>query len=307
MMRCALLLVWLSSMLFAQQALDKNACVADSGNHENLNALLWMRTSIEYRHNTIQAYRLAERMLLDALSKPDWTAAIEQSAGYERLPPAVILDIDETVLDNSPSEAAYMQRGAGAFTPEGWSEWVNRAAATAIPGARRFLQLAESRGVEVFYVTNREISEKAKTLENLRAARLPFADETHVLTTDNTLGWSSEKSSRRRYLAARYRILLLVGDDAGDFLPGVRTTLAEREAAIAPYESFLGTRWIILPNPTYGSWESALSGGRPAPREQALHDKCRMLPQDYSRSNAREQTDEPAVAVSAPQGSGAAD
>lgn len=279
MVRCGVLFVWLTSVLFAQQALDKNACAPAPGNHENLNAVLWMRSSLEYRHSTIQAYRLAERMLLDALADRDWTAALEQTAGYQNLPPAVILDIDETVLDNSPSEAAYMQQGSGAFTPEGWDAWVNRAEAKPIPGAAAFLKLAEARGVEAFYVTNREHGQQQKTVENLLAAGLPFADEDHVLTIGEAPGWSSDKTSRRRYLASRYRILLLVGDDAGDFLSGVRSTLADREAAIAPFESYLGTRWIVLPNPTYGSWESAISGGRPAlSREASLKDKCKLLP-----------------------------
>lgn len=279
MIRLCLLLVWLHSMLLAQNALNRHACVPAPGNHENLNSLLWMQTSIEYRHNAIQAYRLAEAMLLDALRDHDWTAALEQSPGFQNLPPAVILDIDETVLDNSPSEAEYMQRGSGAFTEAGWEDWVNRAAAKPIPGAAAFLQLAEAKGVEAFYITNREKSQEAKTIENLRTVGLPFADEEHVLTTGEMPDWPSEKTSRRRYLANRYRILLLIGDDAGDFLAGVRSNLAEREAAMAPHESYLGTRWIVLPNPAYGSWERAISGGRPAPtREAGLRDKCSMLP-----------------------------
>lgn len=266
-------------MLLAQNALNKTACTPGPGNHENLNAVLWMRSSLEYRHSAIQAYRMAEIMLLNALADRNWTAALEQSAGYQNLPPAVILDIDETVLDNSPSEAAYMQRGSGAFTEEGWDEWVNRAAATPIPGAVSFLKLAEAKGVEAFYVTNREKRHERKTVENLLTAGLPFVDDEHILSKGEVPGWSSDKTSRRRYLASRYRILLLVGDDAGDFLAGVRSTLADREAAIAPYESYLGTRWIVLPNPSYGSWESAISGGRPAPsREASLKDKCRLLP-----------------------------
>ena len=279
MARTGLLLVWFTSLLFAQNALDRNACAPAPGNHENLNAILWMRSSLEYRHGAIQAYRLAERMLLEALRDPDWTAALEQSPGYRNLPPAVILDIDETVLDNSLSEVEYMQRGTGAFTEEGWDEWVNRAEAPLIPGAADFLKLVEAKGVEAFYVTNREKAQKPKTMENLRNLGLPFADEEHVLMAREQPDWPSDKTSRRRFLANRYRILLLVGDDAGDFLGGVRSAIADREAAMAPHESYLGTRWIVLPNPAYGSWENAISGGRPAPsREAALKDKCRLLP-----------------------------
>lgn len=278
MLRYWILLVWLSAMVPAQPALDRTSCGAAAGNHENLHAVLWMRSSLEYRHSAIQAYRLAGGLLPAALADRAWTAALEQAAGYENLPPAVILDIDETVLDNSPSQAAFMQTGAGAFSETGWDEWVERAEAKTVPGALEFLRLSEASGVEVFYVTNREHKHEGKTIENLKAAGAPFADEAHVLTKGEVPGWGSDKTSRRRYLASRYRILLLMGDDAGDFLSGVRSAVADREAAIAPFGSYLGTRWIVLPNPAYGSWESALSGGRPAQsREQGLKDKCAML------------------------------
>jgi acid phosphatase len=69
---------------------------------DNLNAVLWVQTSVEYRANSLQAYALAGRLLDDALADPRWTAALEQTGGdYRDLPPAVIVDVDETVLDNS--------------------------------------------------------------------------------------------------------------------------------------------------------------------------------------------------------------
>src|SRR5215203_940023 len=73
--------------------------------HENLNAVAWMQTSLEYQASAVQAYRLAARQLDEALADRSWTAAIEQTGDASKLPPAVVLDIDETVLDNSPFQA----------------------------------------------------------------------------------------------------------------------------------------------------------------------------------------------------------
>jgi acid phosphatase len=262
-----------------QEALDTANCGSSTQVHENLNAVLWVRTSLEYRHSTVQAYRLAGMLVERALQDRSITAALEQTAGYEGLPPAIILDLDETVLDNSPAQVQFMLRGNGMFSEALWDEWVEQASAKAIPGAVEFLQLAKARGVEIFYVTNREQKHEAKTIQNLGALEIPFADPEHVLSKGEAPGWGSDKTSRRRYLASRYRILLLVGDDAADFLSGMRSGLADREASSAPFESYLGTRWVMIPNPTYGSWENALWGGGYAKsRGQSLQDKCKLLP-----------------------------
>lgn len=261
-----------------QQGLNPAACEASTGTHENMNAVLWVRTSLEYRHTATQAYRLASLMLDRALEDRTTSAAIEQTSGFRDLPPAVILDVDETVLDNSPAQVEAMTSASGMFSEELWDQWVRKAAAKAIPGAAEFLKLAAAKGVEIFYVTNREQRHEADTIRNLEAEGLPFADADHVLTKGEVAGWGSDKASRRRYLSARYRIVMLVGDDANDFLSGVRGSIDERDHAVAPYQSFLGVRWIIIPNPTYGSWENALwGGGYPQNRSDALKARCEML------------------------------
>lgn len=273
--------LWLAFILpfvHGQEGLNPDACGVSEKTHENLNAVLWMRTSLEYRHAARQAFRLASLMLDAALADRHWTAALEQSAGYENLPPAVILDVDETVLDNSPAQVDTMLSATGTFQEADWDLWVKKASAKAIPGAADFLKLASAKGVEIFYVTNRDRHHEADTVKNLAAEGLPFADEEHVLVKGEVEGWGSDKASRRRYVASRYRILLLVGDDANDFLSGVRAGTADREQAIAPYESYLGTRWIMVPNPSYGTWENALWGGGYAEnRAQTLQARCAAL------------------------------
>lgn len=227
--------------------------------HEKLIPTLWTQTSVEWRASCVQAYRTAERMLDKAKRDKSWTAAVEQTGKFRKLPPAVILDIDETVLDNAPGQARQVRKGSD-FIPADFSAWVMEAKAEAIPGAAGFCRYAHERGVRVFYVTNREAKEEAATRANLTRLGFPVdAREDAVLCRGEKPEWNtSDKTARRKELASRHRILLLIGDDFGDFLGGVRVSIPRRKELAAPYESYWGTRWIVLPNPSYGSWEQAL-------------------------------------------------
>lgn len=239
---------------------------------ENLDAVLWTQTSVEYRATALQAYATARLQLDRALADPGWTAAIEQvGKPMASLPPAIILDADETVLDNSPYQARLILDNA-TFTEAGWAAWVEERKAAAIPGAVAFTQYARDRGVTVFFVTNRNPGEERATRDNLAALGFPLdpARDT-VLTRRERPEWPSDKTTRRELVAREFRILLLVGDDLGDFLPS-QGTVAERDARVAPYADWWGTRWIVLANPTYGSWMSAITGAAPggtAPSKRA--------------------------------------
>jgi len=236
-------------------------------------AVLWVQTAAEYRILARSAYAGAARMLKDALEQPSWTAALEQVSDYQQLPPALILDIDETVLDNTPFQASVVQavqRGAAdAYYPEAWDLWVSLERAPAVPGAAELVWTARRLGVEVFYVTNRECKrreeggpicpQEAETLENLRNAGFPPSDGAHMLLKGEEPDWTSEKSARRGLIAQRHRILLLIGDDLGDFVPGARSmSLAERSAQAEAAADWWGSRWFMLPNPVYGSWTKPL-------------------------------------------------
>jgi len=226
--------------------------------HDTLYSVLWAQTAVEHNAAYRQAYHMATVMLDRARKDKSWTAAIEQRTGYERLPPAVILDIDETILDNSPVEAEVIIRGVP-FSAGLWSEWVLQERATALPGALAFTQYAAARHVEVIYVTNRDAAAKEATRRTLARAGFPLHDGVDTIYCNGEKPeWGTDKSSRREVIARRYRILLLIGDDLGDFMPGARTSLEERRRLAAAYASRWGERWIILPNPMYGSWELAL-------------------------------------------------
>jgi len=221
-------------------------------------SIVWFRTSVEYRAVTTQSYRLATLMLDRALADRTWTAALEQTGDYATKATAVILDVDETVLDNSESEERNVREGT-AYSEAGWAAWCNERKATPIPGALEFTKAAAAKGVTVFYVTNRDRALEQATRDNLAKYGFPLDPvRDTVLTRAERPEWSSsDKSSRRAMVARDYRILLLVGDDFGDFVAGARGTLAARQALDQANAAMWGVKWIALPNPLYGSWKTA--------------------------------------------------
>ena len=227
----------------------------------NLNAVLWVQSSREYEASALQAYRTARLQLDEALKTPAWTAALEQTGAFSTLAPAVILDIDETVLDNSYYQARMIRDGT-TFSDGTWNAWVEERKATAIPGALEFTREAARLGVMVFYVTNRVQAGEQATRDNLAALGFPLdAKVDTVLTRGERPEWqASAKGPRRAHVAERYRILLLVGDDLGDFVIDASGTPEERRTRTVAYDDHWGRQWIMLPNPTYGSWERAVIG-----------------------------------------------
>lgn len=235
---------------------------------DNLNATLWQQTAAEYRASTVQAFRAASAALPRALADPHWTAALEQrhtaAAHLATLPPAIIVDVDETVLDNSPSSARDIRDRNGVFDPKTWTQWTLEARARAIAGAREFLGEARARGVTVFYVTNRGPEEAEATRRNLVNEGFEVVDfdnrliPSALLVKDESKGWTSDKKSRRAIVARNYRIIMLCGDDLNDFVSVYGMSREERTAIGGLYDAWWGERWIILPNPGYGTWERAL-------------------------------------------------
>lgn len=234
---------------------------AATGAHDNLNATLWMQSAAEYQAAALGSYAQARHALDAALADTAINAlpVSEQSQGFESLPPAIITDADETLIDNSPFQARRIRDG-GDFDPATWAAWSNERNARAIPGAVAFAQYAASLGVTLYYVTNRDhASEYQATADNLRALGFPLADDnSNLLLRGDPRAPGKEKGERRRLVAKDHRVVLLLGDNLGDFLDGIGGDVAARENLIAPYADWWGRRWIMLPNPSYGSWESAV-------------------------------------------------
>ena len=225
---------------------------------DRLNALLWTQTSAEYRTLAETTWSAASRALERALADPHWTAALEQTGDSAGLPPAVIVDVDETVLDNSPFEAESLLAGR-AFERESWLAWIASASAPAVPGALAFARRADALGVTIFYVTNRDVGEEDGTRRNLARLGFPIHEETDtVLLRGERPAYVSDKTSRRAEIARSHRILLLAGDDLNDFVTGALDRPDRRIAVAREHAGFWGERWFLLPNPDYGSWERAL-------------------------------------------------
>ena len=230
---------------------------------DNLNAVLWVQRSAEYQANAIQTYRAAAGYLDKALAEPHWDALVptERDNTGHGLKPAVVLDIDETVLDNSPYQARLVRDGLEYSDPT-WDAWVQERRATPVPGVLEFARAAQARGVTLVYISNRAVHLKQATLDNLRSEGLPVADDGVFLGLGTVVADceqdGSEKDCRRQLAGRQYRVLMQFGDQLGDFARVYDNTPAGRQALLDRYEDWFGERWWMLPNPTYGSWEPAL-------------------------------------------------
>ena len=235
--------------------------------HSILNATLWVQSSAEFRAASTQTFAAARRALDEALADRTRTGATEETNADPDQPPAIVTDVDETVLDNTPFEARVIQAGK-TYDSATWKAWTAEGAAPPMPGAAAFLQDAKSRGVTVFYVTNRDEDERPGTRATLERAGFPLDPnvETLLLRTDPKV---SDKSPRRKQVADRYRLLLVLGDDFNDFANVREASWEVRDALVKEKESWWGTRWFMLPNPMYGSWERAAIGSGGTPCEQA--------------------------------------
>jgi 5'-nucleotidase (lipoprotein e(P4) family) len=225
-----------------------------------LNAELWMQTAIEYRANCLTVYALAKVRLDEAVADTNWTA-YDQTGSYQNLPPAVIIDLDETAIDNSAYEAGLVVNDTR-FNPKTWDDWTKAEQAKAVPGAVEFANYAATKGVKVFYVSNRNADQKEATRHNLEALGFPMGGnvDTLLMQKDRTEWSTGAKGSRFAYIAKDYRVLLMFGDQIGDFSDKYNTSLAERDKLFEELKAHFGHDWMMLANPAYGSFESAPYG-----------------------------------------------
>ncbi len=218
--------------------------VAFALSQQNADAAIYQNSSAEIHRLFQQCYELAQLRLDANLAKP------------HVLPAAVIVDIDETVLDNSPYQITSVAQGR-TFTQANWAEWTVKAEAKALPGALDFLRYAKGRGCSIFYISNRSIAEQEATIKNLASLGFPDADDRHVLCMDKT----SDKTERRAQVKASHYIALLCGDQLRDFDESFkdRTTDYGRPRVDAMQDT-LSSYFIMLPNAMYGTWLDAVGG-----------------------------------------------
>ena len=251
---------------------------------DNLDAVVWAQTAMEHDLVYLQTYRDAQSRLLAALHDPHWDALAKDDRVVplnRHLKPAVVLDVDETVLDNSPYQVRLIKRG-GEFDAATWSAWCRQEKARALPGAVAFTQFAARHGIAVIYVTNRDASLNQATLDNLRKDGFPVSGPDAFLglgiSVPNCEQIGTQKGCRRQLISRKYRVLMQFGDQLGDFVNVMVNSDAGRAQAMQPYLKWIGRRWFVLPNPTYGDWQPALfNNDWSLPREERRRDMIHAL------------------------------
>ncbi len=203
---------------------------------------LFQQRAAEYQALCLQAFNIARLRTDQSLQQPS------------ARPRAIITDIDETFLDNSPYAVHQALTGKD-YEAASWYEWTGKGIADTLTGGLAFFTYAASKGVEIFYVTNRDEQERAGTLANLRRFNFPFADNQHLILRKDI----SSKEPRRQEIARNYEIILLLGDNLADFSPLFdKKTEAERAQNVQSLSAEFGKKFIVLPNANYGGWEDAI-------------------------------------------------
>lgn len=205
-------------------------------------AVAWYQTSGEFRALCYQAFNAA-KVQVD----------LANASNAEKMKRAIVVDIDETMLDNSPYEAANVLENFG--YPERWIDWTMSAKAMAIPGAVDFMNYAVSKGIDVYYVSNRKEEERKATIENLKALGFPQVEDSHLLLRTKT----SNKEERRLKVMETHRIIMLIGDNLNDFSSAYeKKSIDEKFNVVDQNKSDFGVKYIVLPNPMYGDWEGSI-------------------------------------------------
>ncbi len=220
-----------------------------------LNATLWVSNSVEFKANALSMFQLAKVRLDEALADKSWSATGQTDAADK--PVAIIADVDETLFDNGGYESWLVKTGQD-YSGKTYDAWTKAMAAKAVPGAVDFLKYADSKGVKIFYVTNRDATQEESSRKNAEALGFPMGGNVDTfLMSKEKEDWTSKKGTRRDFVSKDYRVLLLLGDNWGDFSDDFGGSEADRLASLEKNMAHIGHDWIVIANPEYGSFESA--------------------------------------------------
>jgi len=196
----------------------------------------WVRESAEYEALVREVYRAAQARVEDA--------SVDLAAGSW----GVILDADETVLNNAAYQSERARQGLG-YTSESWAGWVKRREATALPGAAAFLNRVRELGGRIAIVTNRRANVCDDTKANFEALALIY-DAMLCRTDAEDKNPRFEAVERGTGGAPPMKVVAWVGDSILDFPKQSQKIRGQGSEAFADF----GTRFFVLPNPMYGSW-----------------------------------------------------
>ena len=212
---------------------------------ENTMGTLWYQNAAEVDALYQQGYNVATNKLKELLKQPT------------NKPYSIVLDIDETVLSNIPFQVKMIKDGT-AFNPKLWDEWVQKAEATPVAGAKEFLQFADKNKVQIYYISDRTDAQVDATIKNLEAQGLPVQGRDHLMFKKEG---DKSKEGRRQEVLKHTNLVMLFGDNLVDFAEFSTKSEADRDKMFEQLKAEFGDKFIIFPNPMYGSWESAVYQG----------------------------------------------
>ena len=235
----------LASLVFAIVSANASGAIAQQNLPKDIR---WVRQSVEYAALCKQTYFAAWQSVKKkaATMQNDW---------------AVVLDIDETVLDNSQYQVEIFERGES-FSYASWNAWVEREQAQAIPGVKAFLDSVRALDAKphIVFITNRDAKTEQATKNNLQALGLWGEDDVLMGRRER----ADSKEIRRQEVRTgtgrsagfgKRKIIALVGDQIGDFFePEEGVSFDALKAEVLRHPDF-GVRFFVLPNPMYGDWE----------------------------------------------------
>jgi len=215
-------------------------------------ATIWYQNSPEARALYFQGFNIAKERVME----------------YKKMksdkPKAVVVDLDETMIDNSPFQGRMIETGSP-FTIELWDEWVNKQEANATPGAVEFTQFCQAIGVEVIYLSNRTVSQLDATIANMKKLGFAFLEPTNFYLKETT----SQKEPRRLEVSEKFDIILLLGDNLNDFAECFEKRESDWGHSVTEqFREEFGRRFIVFPNPLYGEWEKNVYGNQRVSEEQ---------------------------------------
>ena len=212
---------------------------------ENTMGTLWYQNAAEVDALYQQGYNVATNKLKELLKQPT------------EKPYSIVLDIDETVLSNIPFQVKMIKDGT-AFNPKLWDEWVQKAEAKPVAGAKEFLQFADKNKVQIYYISDRTDAQVDATIKNLEAQGLPVQGRDHLMFKKEG---DKSKEGRRQEVIKHTNLVMLFGDNLVDFAEFSTKSEADRDKMFEQLKAEFGDKFIIFPNPMYGSWESAVYQG----------------------------------------------
>ena len=212
---------------------------------ENTMGTLWYQNAAEVDALYQQGYNVATNKLKELLKQPT------------NKPYSIVLDIDETVLSNIPFQVKMIKDGT-AFNPKLWDEWVQKAEAKPVAGAKEFLQFADKNKVQIYYISDRTDAQVDATIKNLEAQGLPVQGRDHLMFKKEG---DKSKEGRRQEVLKHTNLVMLFGDNLVDFAEFSTKSEADRDKMFEQLKAEFGDKFIIFPNPMYGSWESAVYKG----------------------------------------------